>query len=268
MFDYLLVGESGFAHTVDGQVTGWDPESLPPAWEWQYLPAAYGTLADYYLDYDGSKLHFLVDVSTTGEAPLAASCRLRLSFYAAWGLLQWVVELAVDGSLDAWVNGVPGDVPALGLSGAYGFAASPANALPHDLFEVSVAVPPGGFALMAAVPQAGVACEPAETDPVAVVGELLGDGGLLLATDSEVPWIVSAMPPGAMPGDAVEVKGVAFGAETGIAHVGGKEAAVSSWAPGAAMLLVPDAADSSGLRLTTAGGKETNVMPFTVLSPP
>ena len=266
-FEYTTVPRSGYAHTVDGQFTGWTVETRPSVYEWYDVPPAEGQYTNAYFDFTGTTLFMLNDWFFNDAASIDPSCYNLFVLYTGGGAERWQVKVYANGTVQVFKNGVLIPSNTTGVASGYGFTESPRVLdRDHTIYELSLPALPGGFGVQLHDPGPTSGCEVLYREPVSFVGSLTSGGGLKFAENPNVPWLPGSNPTAGVVGTVVEVYGVGLGSTPGTINFGGQNAPVLRWSDSGVLVRVPAGATSAGIRATTAQGYQTNLLPFTVVN--
>ncbi|PKN54359.1 MAG: hypothetical protein CVU56_27005, partial [Deltaproteobacteria bacterium HGW-Deltaproteobacteria-14] len=266
-FVYTTVPKSGYTHTVDGQFTDWSAVDLPTFFEWYNVPAAHGAYTNAYFDFTGSKLYILNDWFFNDASPIDNGCYNLFLAYTGGGAERWQVKVYASGTVQVFKNGAIVDPATLGVTGAYGFHASPLVVdREHTIYELALPASPGRFAMQLHDPGPSSGCEVLYREPTSFVGDNTTGGGLKIAENPNVPWIPGLNPSRGLEGTLVQVYGVALGSTPGTIVFGGVTTTAETWTDTDVRVRVPVGANSSGVVITTVDGYTTNAMPFDVIA--
>jgi len=165
----VMSPKSSYPHKADGAFTDWQPGTKGTNFEYGDVGAAQGMYSKFYADYDGSRLWILNDWSYNGDA-IEPDCYNQFEVYTGDYSQSWDIRAYGDQHIEVRLNGqlLAADDPS--VTGGYSHAASPNDANPHTVYEISVKTKPGAWSLQLSDPGPTFACNRLETDPTSYDG--------------------------------------------------------------------------------------------------
>jgi len=266
-FVYTTIPKSGTTHTMDGSFTGWNADTRPTVYEWYNVPSQMGVNSNAYFDFDGSRLYVMNDNVFAEGSAIDNGCYALFVLYTADGSERWQVKVFGNDTAQVFKNGV-----LTTATQGYTFGKSPLSPDDnHSMYELSLPTTAAGrFGVQFYQPSTGPSCELVEQEPITFVGALTAAGGLKVAPNQTVPWVVGSNPEQGAVGTVVELYGVALGASPGTVKFGPTNSLVSAtidaWSASSVRVRVPVGATTGNIQLTNAAGVAANAIPFTVLT--
>ncbi|MFI5309078.1 MAG: Ig-like domain-containing protein, partial [Polyangiales bacterium] len=155
--------KSGYAHTADGQLTDWTAGKTKDFEYFDVTPAR-GMYSYFYADHDGTRLWMLNDWFYNGDK-IDPDCFNQFGVWTGGGTERWDIRAYGDQHIEVRLNGTLLTADDKRVSGGYSHGASPNQAEPHTMYEISVQTAPGAWGVQLHDPGPTYGCDQLETDP-------------------------------------------------------------------------------------------------------